>query len=52
MGDASVYLVQLDGGRMVRVRLPNLGRHAEERVSWDETVWLSWHPSGPVVLTR
>jgi putrescine transport system ATP-binding protein len=52
MGDASVYLVQLDGGRTVRVRLPNAARHAGDRISWDEAVWLSWHPSSPVVLTQ
>lgn len=52
MGDLSVYLVKLDGGRQVRVTLPNVERHAEDRISWDETVWLTWHPSSPVVLTQ
>ena len=52
MGDVSVYLVKIDGGRMVRVTLPNIERHADDRISWDETVWLSWHPSSPVVLTQ
>lgn len=52
MGDMSVYLVKIDGGRMVRVTLPNIERHADDRISWDETVWLSWHPTSPVVLTQ
>ena len=52
MGDMSVYLVKIDGGRMVRVTLPNIERHADDRISWDETVCLSWHPSSPVVLTQ
>ncbi|MCU0760553.1 MAG: polyamine ABC transporter ATP-binding protein [Steroidobacteraceae bacterium] len=52
LGDASVYLVQLDGGRSVRVRLPNVERHASDRVARDEAVWIRWHPSSPVVLTQ
>ncbi len=52
MGDMSVYLVQLDGGKMVRVTLPNSVRQLSERISWDETVWLSWDASSPVVLTQ
>ena len=52
MGDMSLYLVKIDSGRMVRVTLPNIERHAEDRISWDETVYLSWFPSSPVVLTQ
>jgi putrescine transport system ATP-binding protein len=51
MGDMSVYLVRLDSGRMVRVTIPNIERH-DQRIVWDETVHLSWHPSSPVVLTQ
>lgn len=52
MGDVSVYLVKIDSGRMVRVSRPNIVRQADDRISWDETVYLSWHPSSPVVLTQ
>ena len=52
MGDMSIYLVKIDSGKMVRVTLPNVERHADDRISWDETVWLTWHPSSPVVLTQ
>jgi putrescine transport system ATP-binding protein len=52
MGDVSVYLVRLDGGRVVRVTAPNVERHAEDRIVWDERVHLAWHPSSPVVLTN
>jgi putrescine transport system ATP-binding protein len=52
MGDLSVYLVKLAGGRMVRVTLPNTQRQAEDRITWDEQVWLSWAPVSPVVLTQ
>jgi putrescine transport system ATP-binding protein len=52
MGDMSIYLVKIPTGKLVRVTTPNVFRHADDRISWDETVWLSWHPSSPVVLTQ
>jgi len=51
MGDLSVYLVRLDSTRLVRVTIPNTDRH-DERIVWDETVYLSWQPSSPVVLIQ
>ena len=51
MGDMSVYLVRLDSGRMVRVTIPNAERHADDRIVWEESVYLSWQPAAPVVLT-
>ena len=50
MGDMSVYLVQLDSGKIVRVTQPNAYRHADDRITWDQSVYLHWHPSSPVVL--
>ena len=52
MGDKSVFLVKADSGSMIRVTLPNTERHAEDRISWEETVYLSWHASSPVVLAQ
>ena len=52
MGDVSIYLVQIDSGKTVRVTLPNIMRDAEHRITRDETVHLSWHGSSPVVLTE
>jgi putrescine transport system ATP-binding protein len=53
MGDVSIYLVKIDTGKMVRVTLPNIERMSDdERIAWDETVWLSWHGSSPVVVTQ
>jgi putrescine transport system ATP-binding protein len=53
MGDMSVYLVKIDTGRTVRVTLPNIERLSDdERILWDETVYLSWHESSPVVVTQ
>lgn len=53
MGDMSVYLVKIDSGRTVRVTLPNVERMSDdERILWDEQVYLSWHESSPVVVTQ
>lgn len=54
LGDVSVYLVGLPGGRTVRVTRPNMRRQsaALDRITWDESVWLSWDPSSPVVVTQ
>ncbi len=52
MGDLSVYLLRLDSGKVVRVTQPNTYRHAEDRITWDERVFLSWHASSPVVVTK
>jgi len=52
MGDMSIYLVRLPAGKTVRVTQPNVIRHAENRLTWDEEVWLHWHPSSAVVVTQ
>jgi putrescine transport system ATP-binding protein len=52
MGDLSVYLLRLPSGKVVRVTQPNVYRHADERVTWDEQVYLSWDASSPVVVTK
>jgi putrescine transport system ATP-binding protein len=51
-GDQSVYLVRLAGGRQVRVTQPNIVRQGGVRISWDESVWLSWDSASPVVVTQ
>jgi len=52
MGDMSIYLVQIDSGKMLRVTLPNTTRGGERPIAREESVWLSWHGSSPVVLTE
>jgi len=52
MGDMSIYLVQLDSGKVLRVTLPNIMRGGERPITREERVWLSWHSSSPVVLTE
>ena len=50
MGDLSVYLVQLDSGKTVKVTMPNLVRSAEQRLTWEDKVYLTWHETAAVVL--
>jgi putrescine transport system ATP-binding protein len=52
MGDISIYLVRIDSGKVLRVTAPNIARDAERRIVRGETVYLSWHPGSPVVLTE
>jgi putrescine transport system ATP-binding protein len=49
LGDTSVYLLRLDGGREVRVTQANRTRKPEEQFQWDEAVYLSWDAGSPVV---
>jgi putrescine transport system ATP-binding protein len=51
LGDATRYLVRLPTGFVMRVTAPNMFRH-EERLGHDEPVWLHWHASAAVVVTR
>jgi putrescine transport system ATP-binding protein len=52
MGDVSIYLIKLDSGKVVRVTQPNVYRHADDRVTWDERVYVYWHASSPIVVTK
>ena len=53
MGDVSVYLVKIDSGKTMRVTMPNSERLSDdERIVWDETVYLTWHASSPIVVTQ
>ncbi|HTT00646.1 MAG TPA: ABC transporter ATP-binding protein [Steroidobacteraceae bacterium] len=52
LGNSSVYLVQIESGKSVRVTLPNALRSAEQRIARDDSVELSWHDSSPVVLMQ
>jgi len=52
LGDMSVYLVQLASGKTVRVTQPNVYRHADDLVTWNQSVYLSWHASSPIILGK
>jgi putrescine transport system ATP-binding protein len=51
LGDMTRYLVRLPTGCVLRVTAPNVFRH-EDRLAHDERVWVHWHPSAAVVVTR
>ncbi|MEI8258834.1 MAG: TOBE domain-containing protein [Deltaproteobacteria bacterium] len=51
LGDATRYLVQLPNGFQLRVTAPNVSRR-EERFDHGDPVWMHWHASSPVVVTR
>jgi putrescine transport system ATP-binding protein len=52
MGDMSIYLLKLESGKVVRVTQPNVHRHSDDRITWDERVYLHWHSESPVVVTK
>ncbi|GGB38065.1 polyamine-transporting ATPase [Tistrella bauzanensis] len=50
LGDVSTYHVRLPSGKMVLATTHNMLRLAEPEISWDDEVYLSWHPGNAVVL--
>ena len=52
MGDASICLVEIDSGKLVRVNLPNRSGVAAQRELRHAAVTLSWDAASPVILTR
>jgi putrescine transport system ATP-binding protein len=52
MGDLSIYIVQLDTGKRMRITQPNTHRHEESPLTWDDRAWVSWHESSAVVVTE
>jgi putrescine transport system ATP-binding protein len=52
LGDMSVLLLKLDNGKTIRVTQPNSYRHADDSLTWEERVWLTWHDSSAVVVTQ
>ena len=52
LGDVSIYHVRLESGRKVEALQANL-RHTDQRkLTWEDEVFLSWHPGDALVLTR
>ena len=52
LGNLSIYKLRLPSGRRINVSLPNLSRHDEDALSWDEAAYVSWDDKAGVVLTR
>ncbi len=50
MGNQSIYHVLLESGKKLRVTRPNQTRTATDSITWEDKVFVSWHPSSAVVL--
>lgn len=51
MGGLSIYHVVLESGKRLRITRPNQLRTPTDRITWEDQVYLTWHPSSGVVLT-
>ena len=52
LGDMSIYHVEMDDGERMEVSLTNARHNLDERPSWEDRVWLSFHPANAVVLSQ
>jgi putrescine transport system ATP-binding protein len=51
VGGLSIYHVKTQSGKIIRATLANVDRLAEDHITWEDEVSLSWQPSAAVVLT-
>jgi putrescine transport system ATP-binding protein len=51
IGGLSVYHVKIQSGMTIRATLANVDRRTQNRITWDDEVYLSWQPGAAVVLT-
>lgn len=51
VGGLSIYHVKTRSGRVIRATLANVDRLIENRITWDDEVYLSWQPGAAEVLT-
>lgn len=52
LGDLSVFLVALQSGKTIRVTRPNVMRHDDQGITWEQQVYLHWHDSSPVLVSE
>jgi putrescine transport system ATP-binding protein len=52
LGDVSIFHVRLASGRKIQALKTNLHHGEESRLTWDDSVFLAWHPADSLVLTR
>ena len=52
LGDASIYIIELDSGKTVRVTAPNVTRRVDMPITWEDRVQLTWRPYAGVVLAQ
>ncbi len=51
IGGLSIYHVKTRSGMIIRATLANVDRLVEDRLTWDDEVYLNWQPGAAVVLT-
>ena len=52
LGDVTIFNVKLENGAFVRSTVINAARVAEEQMSWDEEVWLTFERDAGVLLVQ
>ncbi|BAE51428.1 ABC transporter ATP-binding protein [Paramagnetospirillum magneticum] len=52
LGDVSIYHVRLASGRKIQALRTNLHHGEESRLTWEDPVFLAWHPADSLVLTK
>ncbi len=50
LGSESIYEVELENKRLIKVSRPNLSRWDQEDFTWDDEVWCCFHGDSPVLL--
>jgi spermidine/putrescine ABC transporter ATP-binding subunit len=50
LGDSTLFEIELESGRMVRVRRGNISRTDQHDFTWDDKVSMHWNSASPVVL--
>ncbi|SFC76872.1 putrescine transport system ATP-binding protein [Polaromonas sp. OV174] len=51
-GSYNTFIVELAGGRSVKITEANTTRHDGDAITWDDTVFFWWDEAAPVVLTQ
>ena len=51
VGGLSIYHVRTENNMSIRATLANVDRRVEDRLTWEDEVYLSWQPGAAVVLT-
>jgi len=50
LGNRSLYRIRLKSGKIVQVSSQNRRRSVTRFLTWEDRVWISWHPNSAVVL--
>jgi putrescine transport system ATP-binding protein len=52
IGESSIYIIDLDNGKKVRVTAQNVTRRVDMPITWGDRVFIHWRPYAGVVLSR